>query len=454
MRCIIQYSRILDFTRTSYQNHFHMHPCMLWYSMAVLCRWLATSVLMLGGPQKTLGLVRSACITVHTLGVRHGQLFCTTPDTLSSRHAGSDASNLRSDFLHLAEKFGATPAQLNRWAEAVERCSQSAKAQSRIAMNRCGEVEAVHHDEWLAAISRLSQLCYGVEADVLTSQQACALVSRQPEYLCRLPSIVAEDEDLGVIAVNKPWDVRMSNKDEPQWQGEISMQGWLGEARPATRSEEGHVRFVHNLDFATSGVLLAATSHEAAAYLSLLFRERRCLKMYAALVFGWPEWEHRNVTDRIQINQRRFKQRVSKGGKKSHTEAFVAARGWLRFAPHRGRRATLVWLIPHTGRRHQLRLHMAHIGHPIVGDFTYAGDAGCYRTFLHACAIRLPRPDARAAELLTSHPAPSLEIFAPLSPDGWKSLFWTNAPIASPAIWRDAAATALGRDLYGATRVP
>ena len=63
------------------------------------------------------------------------------------------------------------------------------------------------------------------------------------------------------------------------------MQHWLAAERPCTRTADGHVRFVHNLDFATSGVLLAATSHEAAAYAASAFRERRCDKLYAALVF-------------------------------------------------------------------------------------------------------------------------------------------------------------------------
>ena len=52
--------------------------------------------------------------------------------------------------------------------------------------------------------------------------------------------------------------------------------------------------------------------------------------------------------------------------------------------PHRGKEASLLWLTPHTGPRHQLRLHMAHVGHPIVGDYTYAADKLAYRMFVHA----------------------------------------------------------------------
>jgi len=57
-----------------------------------------------------------------------------------------------------------------------------------------------------------------------------------------------------------------------------------------------------------------------------------------------------------------------------------------------------MWLTPHTGRRHQLRLHMAHVGHPIVGDYTYAADKLAYRMFLHAASLELPLAELRAPE--------------------------------------------------------
>ena len=73
------------------------------------------------------------------------------------------------------------------------------------------------------------------------------------------------------------------------------------------------------------------------------------------------------------------------------TDVTVGARGTLRLgSAHAGKPATLLWLEPRTGRRHQLRLHTAHHGHAIVGDLTYAGDRSCYRTFLHAAALDLP----------------------------------------------------------------
>mmetsp|Transcript_52928 Transcript_52928/g.121487 ORF Transcript_52928/g.121487 Transcript_52928/m.121487 type:complete len:341 (-) Transcript_52928:236-1258(-) len=293
--------------------------------------------------------------------------------------------------------------------------------------------------DWEGAAARCAQLLHGVESSILTAHDARLLLARQPEYLCRRPAIVYEDDALGLVAVDKPFDVKLSAPKGLVWEGEMTMQYWLAAERPCTRTADGHVRFVHNLDFATSGVLLAATSHEAAAYAASAFRERRCDKLYAALVFGWPEWDTHTVTARIQVTRRRFRQKVSPSGKACRTDAIVAARGWLRYAPHRGTRAAAVWLTPHTGRRHQLRVHMAHVGHAIVGDYSYAGDVQTYRTFLHAAALRLPPPslvDGLGAEGASM--GGPIEMIAPLAPDGWRDFFWTEEPYMSPPSWPDA----------------
>ena len=126
--------------------------------------------------------------------------------------------------------------------------------------------------------------------------------------------------------------------------------------------------------------------------------------------------------------------RVAASGKSAETHAFVGARGTLRIQPHIGRDASLLWLAPKTGRRHQLRLHLSHVGHPIVGDATYASDKQCYRTFLHAAALRLPlQPPFEAAE-----------SYAPLAPRGWSDVFEPSSPLLSPPAWPDAGARLAG----------
>jgi hypothetical protein len=193
------------------------------------------------------------------------------------------------------------------------------------------------------------------------------------------------------------------------------------------------VRTADNLDFATSGVLIAAKSHLAAADVSRCFRDRLARKVYCALVFGHPSWEATQWEDRIMENGRRFKQRISGGGKAAQTDVVVGARGVLRVGQHAGREASLLWLFPHTGRRHQLRLHCSHHQHAIVGDATYAEDKLMYRMFLHAAALELP--------LERSDP---LRVADPLQPHGWSHVFESGGSIHLPDGWSS-------EDLLGAS---
>eukprot|EP00953_Heterococcus_sp_UTEX-ZZ885_P031643 16587-Heterococcus_DN1.PRE.3 len=82
-------------------------------------------------------------------------------------------------------------------------------------------------------------------------------------------------------------------------------------------------------------------------------------------------------------------------GKKSTTSITVLERGTLALQghPRYGEPVALLLLKPVTGRRHQLRVHCLHLGHPMVGDATYAADKEAYRMFLHASRLRLPLPD-------------------------------------------------------------
>ena len=109
-------------------------------------------------------------------------------------------------------------------------------------------------------------------------------------------------------------------------------------------------------------------------------------------------------------------------------------------AEHSGKPATLLWLEPRSGRRHQLRLHTAHHGHPIVGDVTYAGDKLCYRTFLHAAALELPLGGSGAEE---EDDDGILRLAAPLSPRGWAHAFEAQEELRLPDGWPGAAALTL-----------
>jgi 23S rRNA pseudouridine955/2504/2580 synthase len=152
--------------------------------------------------------------------------------------------------------------------------------------------------------------------------------------------------------------------------------------------DEPRPRLVHRLDKDTSGVLLIARTPGSAAFFSKRFSGRSAKKVYWALVVGVPE-----VADGT-IDAPLAKQ-PGTGGEKMHvdTEGGQPARTRYRVLDRAGNRAAWVELSPLTGRTHQLRVHMAAIGHPIVGDGKYGGQdaflTGSISRKMHLHARRL-----------------------------------------------------------------
>ena len=148
------------------------------------------------------------------------------------------------------------------------------------------------------------------------------------------------------------------------------------------RQEQG-LRLVHRLDRDTSGVLLLARSADALRRLSALFAERRVNKLYQADVQG--ELHGRGC---IAGPLARLSRQPPRYGR--HPEGRLALTIWKVRAV--GSHSTRLWLRPLTGRSHQLRVHLAELGHPILGDPIY-GDAGwpC-RLHLHAQALSFRHP--------------------------------------------------------------
>ena len=147
-------------------------------------------------------------------------------------------------------------------------------------------------------------------------------------------------------------------------------------------------RLVHRLDRDTSGALVLARGAAAARALTAAFRERQARKLYLALVEGRPQ----PLAGRIALP-------LAKGGEAGRERMGVdeeegedAISLYAVVATSQNGRASLVALAPLTGRTHQLRAHLAAIGHPIVGDGKYgAREAG--QLMLHASEIAVPHPD-------------------------------------------------------------
>lgn len=154
----------------------------------------------------------------------------------------------------------------------------------------------------------------------------------------------------------------------------------------ATISATAHnqrVGIVHRLDRATSGVMICAKNSEALSWLQKQFGQRRVKKTYIAIVKGTFKQPHAIIDMEIERNPKHPQTfRVGINGKSAQTEyEALAANG-----TH-----TLVQLRPTTGRTHQLRVHMRHIGHPIVGDTLYDGESAD-RLYLHALTLELTTP--------------------------------------------------------------
>ncbi len=199
--------------------------------------------------------------------------------------------------------------------------------------------------------------------------------------------IVYEDPD--VVVVDKP--VGVASHPSPGWDGPTVGAGLLAAGhRVANSGAAERQGIVHRLDVGTSGLMAVAKSERAYRQLKRAFRERQVSKRYHALVQGHPNPLRGKVEAPLGRHPtQEFKWAVVSGGKPSVTqydtvEAFRAA--------------TLLDVRLETGRTHQIRVHMAALGHPCVGDTLYGADPtlsqhlGLERQWLHAVGLGFEHP--------------------------------------------------------------
>ncbi len=215
-------------------------------------------------------------------------------------------------------------------------------------------------------------------------------------------SIVFEDREL--LVVNKPSGVAVH--------GGSGVSHGVIELLRAARPELSHLSLVHRLDRETSGCLVLAKRRSALKALHALFREGKVEKNYLALVVGDWQYGERVVEAPLLVRHRRGGERyviVSVDGKAAVTRFRLA---------RRYRDLSLLQCQPLTGRTHQIRVHLSHVGHPIAGDERY-GDAevnrrlarsGLRRLFLHAQSIAFPDGDGNERHF-TAPLAPELDRF-------------------------------------------
>lgn len=216
-------------------------------------------------------------------------------------------------------------------------------------------------------------------------------------------------EDPAFVVVNKPagWVVhpagphqtetlvqRLWPKLSPAWAATVKSAP-LHTARPGV---------VHRLDKGTSGVIVVAKTPAAAANLSAQFAARTVTKIYWALVHGEPAAEKGTIRSSVGRDRRKpHRMSTTDPGRPSELEFKVIARF---------ENTALLEVHPLTGRTHQIRVQLASLKHPLVGDGTYGGDPAGGRPFLHAKNLTFRHPKTKK----------EMSFSAPLPPDFKKAL--------------------------------
>jgi len=207
------------------------------------------------------------------------------------------------------------------------------------------------------------------------------------------PTIIFEDES--ILVLNKPsgWITNDASTTTTQ----PVLQTWLREnlKYPLIGDRERRDGIVHRLDKETSGLLIIAKTISAFENLQSQFKERKVTKTYIALTHGEIEPKEGEIVASVgRLPWRRERFGVLPGGREATTDYTV-----IKTLENKDEKFSLVELYPKTGRTHQIRIHLKFIGHPIVGDFFYAGRKTaredrlwCPRLFLHAKEITFFHP--------------------------------------------------------------
>jgi 23S rRNA pseudouridine955/2504/2580 synthase len=211
-----------------------------------------------------------------------------------------------------------------------------------------------------------------------------------------------EDDD--VLVLNKPMGLAVQGGS-----GTVRhVDGMLGALR-GSHPDAQRPRLVHRLDKDTAGCLLVAKTRFAAAALAKTFRSRSARKIYWALVAGVPRPHQGRISTYLakqEVEEDSF-MRIAKHGEKDAVHAVT----YYAVVETSAQKLAWISLKPVTGRTHQLRAHMAHVGHPIVGDPKYFNIEnwefpGGIQDRLHLLARRIVVPHPRGGKIDISAPLP------------------------------------------------
>ena len=201
-------------------------------------------------------------------------------------------------------------------------------------------------------------------------------------------SVVFEDEYL--LVVNKSAGM-VVHPAPGNWSGTLvnALMGRGGELSPGSSPDRAGI--VHRLDKETSGLLIVAKTERAHRILSAAIAARRVKRRYAVMIWGHLDGDTLTIEKPLARDPRdRTRMAIVNNGRQAKTDFVRLA----RFGPGDLLRAHL-----HTGRTHQIRVHLASVGHPVMGDDTYGGGGGRRiaglapkRHFLHAAWLQMNHP--------------------------------------------------------------
>ena len=223
-----------------------------------------------------------------------------------------------------------------------------------------------------------------------------------------MPSVIYESPEL--LVLNKPTGLITHSDGRTQ---EPSLAEWIAERYPAMTaigapwvSPQGESisvsGLVHRLDRPTSGIMLAARTPGMYDHLKSEFKARRITKTYRALVMGHVESEAGRIVAAIERSSTPPKRWYAVPCDESHVRAAITDYTVLaRGTGNDGQKYTYVELKPHTGRTHQIRVHMASTAHPLAGEHLYGeavGVLGFAQPALHALSIAFTPPAGERVE--------------------------------------------------------
>jgi len=231
------------------------------------------------------------------------------------------------------------------------------------------------------------------------------------------PKILYEDKD--VLVLNKPAGL-LTHEIKAHPSGK-TLVDWLVKKYPAIKKvgddPESRPGIVHRLDKETSGVIVVAKNQKAFEFLKGQFRARKVRKTYLTLAWGQFKMRSGIIEKPIGIKPGTLKRTVKIDPEtKLVKEAKTIYRVKQEIGPY-----SLLEVEPLTGRTHQIRVHLASIKHPVVGDLLYSQRArpkGLKRLFLHAQNIEITLPNGKRGKFTAEPPQDlDLKIFGTANPE-------------------------------------